>query len=155
MNTARINNEISLTYPESFTEMGEEELKKYFGSPDNSWGVYDAGRHIALSVGWSKIGFFKSFSDAESQLISIESRLSRRLLNYQKLNSYKIKVAGKKARGIRFEYRVNDSVMVHIADVVVFKYKKHFYAVRYLTRKMNASANLPEFREALSSITAG
>jgi len=156
MYSARINNEINLTYPDSFAEMGPEELTKYFGSPENRWGVYDAADHIILSVSWTKLKFPKTIADAESAMIGIESRLSRRLLNYQKVTSYKYKLAGKKkAYGIRFEYRVNDAALVQVGDVVAFKNKNMLYTIYFITRKKNAASSRMQLQETLNSITAG
>ena len=155
MKNARINNEIDLSYPESFADMSAEELTRYFGSPDNRWGVYDAEDHIVLSVGWTKAKFLQKLTDAESVLIGIEGRLRRRLLNYQRISSYKYEISKNKANGIRFEYRSNDSVMVQVADLVVFKYKGKFYAVYYITRKTNAASTRPAFQEVLNSVKLG
>lgn len=156
MNNVKINNEINMTYPDGFKEMGEEELKKHFGSAVNRWGAFDADKHIVLSVGWKKAGFFGFMKDAETYQIELESRLRRCLLNYQRIDSFKTKIAGKKkANGIRFEYRVNDSVSVHAGDVFIFKNKKWFYAVYYITRKNHAAEHLPAFEEVLKSITIG
>ena len=155
MNNTKINNEINLTYPDSFKEMGEAELIRYFSSAQNRWGVYDADRHIILSVGWTKGGFRDALTDAESVLIGIETRLRRSLVNYQRVASYQYKVASKKARAIRFEYRVNDAALVQVADFVVFKYNKKFYVIQYITRLTNAAEVRPEFEEVLKSVTLG
>lgn len=153
MNTVKINNEINLTFPDSFKEMGEEELTRYFSSPNNRWGAYDADEHIILSVSWKKAGFLSS--DPEIALFDIESRMRRDLLNYQQITSFKTKVASKKAYGVRFEYRVNDSCRVHVGDIIVFKGKKCFYTIYYITRKANAAAARPALKEILDSVTIG
>ena len=148
-----INNEVNLTYPDGFDLMGEEELIRYFRTPADRWGVYNADKHIILSVNWKKAGFKYLFTDAESYIIEVEAFLHRNLLNYQRVTDYKMKIGKKKAYAIRFEYRVKDAALVQVCDLVAFKYKKHFYSVYYVTRKVNASANLPAFQEVLNSIT--
>lgn len=158
MFNVRINNEIGLTYPDGFQEMGAEELTRYFGKPDNRWGVYDADQHIILSVSWAKAGFMQS--DPEMYLYDIEARLRKSLVNYQKIQSYSFVPGSKKKKSkvqnaIRFEHRVNDSARVHVVDLVVFKCKKHFYSVYYITRKANAAQSRPAFQEILQSITLG
>ena len=153
MNNVTINNEINLAYPDSFAQMSEEALTKYFSSPQNRWGVYDDSRHIILSVSWKKLGFFSAGSDAESQLIEIEARMCRNLLNYQRLSASKMKVASKKAYGIRFEYRVKDAALVQVADLIVFKHKKKLYAIHFITRKSNAAATRADLQEVLNSIS--
>lgn len=155
MNNIRINNEISLNYPEGSKDMNEAELARYFGSAQNRWGVYDDARHIILSVSWTKAGFKRMLADAESMLIDIEGRLCRTLVNYQRLTSYQYKFKKIKAYGIRFEYRVNDVARVLAGDLVVFKYKKQFYAIHYLTRMNDAPENIPLFKEILDSVTIG
>ena len=153
MYNVKINNEIDLTYPESFVEMSEEELTRHFGKPDNRWGAFDADQHIILSFSWAKSSFVKTLGDADLYLSEIEARLRRGLVNYQRVLSFNTKVGGKKAFGIRFEYRVNDSVNIHVGDLVVFKYKKKYYAVYFITRKKNAASSRPAFQEMLQSIT--
>lgn len=152
MNKVKVNNVINLTYPDGFKEMGDEDLTKYFRSSENRWGVYNADEHIILSVSWTKAGLL---TDAEMMLIDIESRLCRNLLNYQRISSFKTKVANKKAYGIRFEYRVNDARIVQVADMVVFKFKNQFYAVHYITRKANAASSRLALEEVLKSVSVG
>lgn len=153
MNNVKINNELNLAYPDDFREMGEEELSKYFGSAENRWGVYDADKHIILSVSWSKPGFFRSLTDAESVVIGTEMRLRRGLLNYQRISTFKMKLQKKKkAEGLRFEYRVNDKKLVQVADLIIFKHKKKFYSIYYITRKSNAAEVRPAFKDVLDSI---
>lgn len=155
MNKARINNEIELTYPDGFREMSEDELSKYFSSPANRWGAYNADEHIILSVSWTKKGFLSFLTDEESILIGAESCMKRNLLNYQRISSFKTTVASKKARGIRFEYRVNDAKIIQVGDLIVFRQKNKFYAVHYITRKANAGSSRVAFEETLKSISVG
>ena len=152
MSNAKINNEVELTYPDTFREMGEEELSKYFGKPDNRWGVHDGDSHILLSVSWTKPGFFRSMGDAETVIIGAESRLHRSLLNYQRVSSYKLKIEKIKANGIRFEYRSNDSVVVQLCDLIAFKYKKKFYSVYFISRKVDAVESRRALEEIVKSI---
>ena len=157
MFNVKVNNEINLTYPDGFTEMGEAELTRYFGTPDNRWGAYDASQHIILSVSWAKASFVKTMGDPDVYLSGVEARLRKSLVNYQRISAFKTNIASKKdnANGIRFEHRVKDSVHIHVVDLIVFKYKKKYYSVYYITRKNNAAAVRPAFQEVLQSITLG
>lgn len=150
MNKATINNVMNLNYPDGFKEMGNEDLAKHFSSPDNRWGVYNESEHVILSVNWVKAGLF---ADAEMKMIDLEARLKRGLINYQRVSSYKMEIAKQKAEGIRFEYRVNDTARVHVADLIVFKHKKLFYMIHIITRKSNAGTARRDFEEVLKSIT--
>lgn len=153
MYNVQINNEVTLVYPDGFEVMNEEELIRYFSTPADRWGVFNANDHILLSVSWKKAGFKRALIDAESYMIEVESGMLRNLLNYQRITDYKMKIGKQKAYGIRFEYRVKDMALVQVCDIVAFKYKKKFYTVYYVTRKVNATANLPAFQEILKSIT--
>lgn len=152
MYTVTINNEINLTYPDGFAQMSEEALTRYFSTPNNRWGVYNDERHIILSVSWTKTGIGRP-SNPDDLLTQVQARMCRNLLCYQKLGEFKIKIGGKKSSGIRFMYRVNDAKVVHIADLFVFKHKKHLYAVHYITRKATAAEDRLLLQEALNSIT--
>ena len=156
MNNARINNEIDLTYPDGFKEMTEDDLKRHFGTAENRWGVFDAANHTILSVNWAKLKWYRKLCDTEWYLIDVEGRLKRQLLNYQRAASYKTKIASKKknnACAIRFEYRADNSVNIHVGDLVVFKHKKKVYYIYYITRQPKAVELLPAFEEVLKSIT--
>ena len=154
MNSVKVNNELNLTYPDNFKEMSDVELARYFGSPTNRWGVYDTDKHVILSVGWTKPGFFKSMGDAESAMIGAQSRLRKSLLNFQLIGSYKMSLAKKKkVAAIRFEYRVNAKKLVQVADLIIVKHKKKFYSLYYITRKANAPEERQVLREILDSVT--
>lgn len=152
MSNVKINNEVELTYPDGFREMREEELTRYFSSSANRWGVYHEDQHLILSVSWTKAGFKRMFTDAESFLFEVEARMCRNLLNYQRIGSYKTKIAKKKAWGVRFEYRVNDARLVQVADLFVFKYKKKFYAIHFISRKSNAAESRAGFETVMKSL---
>lgn len=155
MLNALVNGQINLTYPDSFAEMSEEELIRFFGKPDNRWGVFDADRHAMISVSWKKSGIFGFMTDAESIIIGAESRMSRSLLNYQRSKAGKMKLCGKKikAYGITFEYRVKDKAIVQMGDLVAFKYKKFIYSIYFVGRKVNDADNRPIFEEMINSMT--
>lgn len=155
MTNVKINNEIDLTYPDGYKEMGEEELTRYFGSPANRWGVFDAENHLIISVSWKKSGFFGFLSDAETVMIDAEARLRRTLLNYQRTEFGKMKLTSKKIKAyrIRFEYRVNDSVMVHTGELITFKHKHKNYSIYFVARKSKADSFRPAFEEVVQSVS--
>ena len=153
MTNANINNEIGLSYPEGYKEMTEQELTKYFGSPNNRWGIYNADKHVIISFGWTKGGFLSSLTDADSFLMGMVSRMRRSLVNYQQTAEFETRIANKKAKGVRFEYRVNDSIRIHTSDLIVFKNKKKFYAVQFVAHKATAEEYRTDFLEVLKSVS--
>lgn len=155
MNTAKINNEVNLTYPESYQIMGEEELQRYFGKAENRWGVYDAERHVILSVSWSKAGFKTLFSDAETMLIGVEAKFKRSLINYRRTDARKTKIARKKGYAIRFQYRANNTNMYYLSDLRAVKCKGKYYAFQYICRRINDEECHPDFDAMMESVTIG
>lgn len=152
MKQATVNNELTLTYPDSYEEMSEEELVRYFKSAQNRWGVYDAERHVILTVSWSKAGFFSFMSDAESMLIGVEASLKRNLINYRRKEAFKTKIAKQKGYGIRFEYRVNNANIYQIGDLRAIKYKGKYYALQYIGRRITDEECHPDFDQLVESV---
>ena len=155
MNSVKINNEIGLNYPDGFSEMSAEELTRHFGSAEQRWGIFNPQKHSVISVGWAKAGVKYSMTDAESYLLDMTARMRRSLINYQQISEYQMIIAKKKAYGVRFEYRVNDSVRVHVSDLIVFKNKKNFYAIQFAARKPSADDDRADLLEVIKSITVG
>ena len=158
MNTVKVNNELALTYPDGFQEMGEEELQRYFSSAKDRWGVFDAERHVILTVTWKKAGIFGFLTDPESVIVGAEARMKRNLINYRRLSGGKTKIASKKkknAYGIRFEYRVNNANIYQTGDLRTFKVKGRFYSIQYLARRINDEEYHPIFDELIATIAVG
>lgn len=159
MKNVTINNVISLTYPDSYQEMGEEELQRYFSSSKNRWGVYDPERHVILTVCWSKAGFFSFLTDAESLIIGAEARYKRNLINYRRREAFRTQIATdkkkKNAYGIRFEYRVNDSNLYHVSDLRTFRHQKYFYSFQYIGRRITDEQCHPDFDAMIASVSTG
>lgn len=155
MKQATVNQVIHLSYPDSFQDMTAEELRRYFGTEQNRWGVYDAERHAILSVNWSKAGFFSFLTDPESKMISVEAKYKRSLINYRSLASAKTKIAKQKGYGLRFEYRANNSNMYQIGEIRMIKYKGNFYSFQYVARRITDESCHPDFVKLLESVSLG
>ena len=61
MNQALIHSQLSLSYPDGFREMDQEEMKRLYqdDNPDR-WGIWDQERHIILTVLWHDSNVFLS-----------------------------------------------------------------------------------------------
>lgn len=153
MSQVTVNNAINLTYPDSYHEMTEEELQRYFSTAENRWGVYDEERHVVLSVFWSKAGFFSFMSDAESFLIPIEARYKRKLINYRRKDASKIKIAKKKGYGFSFEYRVNNANMYQIGELRAIKHKGRYYVFQYIGRRITDDECRADYNAMVESVT--
>ena len=77
----------------------------------------------------------------------------RNLKNYRELETRSLTVAGQKASAVRFEYTANDKQIEQCGELVVFRYKKKFYSVYYITWKEFNEQNQPAFYEMLESMS--
>lgn len=153
MKQVTVNNALSLSYPESYRDMTEDELKHYFGTAENRWGVHDDERHAILTVSWRKAGILSFLTDAESMLIGVEARYKRNLINYRRLTSFKTKIGKAKGHGIRFEYRVNNANIYQNSELRAIKCKGRFYAFQYIGRRISDDQTHPDFDQMMESVS--
>ena len=155
MKQATVNNELTLTYPDTYQEMSEEELLRYYRTAENRWGVYDQERHVILSVSWKKAGILSFFTDAESMMIGVEAQLKRSLINYRRKDAFKTRIAKQKGFGIRFEYRTNGANIYQIGDIRSIKHKGKFYSLQYIGRRITDEECHPDFDRMVESVKFG
>lgn len=146
-------NELSCSYPERYRPMSAEELSRYFSCADNRAGIHDGERHAAVSVSFAKAGWLYALTDAASVLKGAQKSMKRNLKNYRELETRSLTVAGQKASAVRFEYTANDKQIEQCGELVVFRYKKKFYSVYYITWKEFNEQNQPTFYEMLESMS--
>ena len=146
-------NELSCPYPERCRPMSAEELSRYFSCADNRAGIHDGERHAAVSVSFAKAGWLYALTDAASVLKGAQRSMKRNLKNYRELETRSLIVAGQKASAVRFEYTANDKQIEQCGELVVFRYKKKFYSVYYISWKEFNEQNLPAFYEMLDSMS--
>lgn len=146
-------NELSCPYPERCRLMSAEELSRYFSCADNRAGIHDGERHAAVSVSFDKAGWLYALTDAASVLKGAQRSMKRNLKNYRELETRSLTVAGQKASAVRFEYTANDKQIEQCGELVVFRYKKKFYSVYYISWKEFNEQNQPAFYEMLESMS--
>ncbi len=151
-----IINTLKLEYPDSFDKMEQSELKKYYSSVTNRWGIIYRDQHMIISVGWTKeIGLFGSlFVDEKSFLSGYDKRSRQGLRSYKRTEDIDKTVCGSDARGFAFEYESNDSNTPMFGKIVVFKTGKRLWLAEYATSNTDTLFCNMAFDMVLDSIRA-
>lgn len=154
MKKANINDALTAEYAESFSEMNSAELKKFFITDKGRRGFHDEDRHTILNVAWTKPGILGFLTDERSILRGAEIRLRHNIPTYHKIDELSAEIAGCKAIGIRFEYKVINADVIQYSDLYVFKLGKVFYSPQIIARKDDFEESQRDMDEFLGSIKA-
>ena len=154
MNQALIHSQLSLSYPDGFREMDQEEMKRLYqdDNPDR-WGIWDQERHIILTVLWHDSNVFLSaLASAKDVAKSTEKQLKRGMKNhcYQFGGFFQTELSGQEAHGFRYSYHIGD--IVQTAEALVLKRKNTCYTIYYYTREELDLVSRPVFERILRSI---
>ena len=155
MKTALINNELSLSYPDSFQVMNEDDMRKAF-QDDNPcrFCIRDTDRHLLVSVLWHKSGrLLSAIADPKSVAQGTDAKLKKALKNsrYQNTGYFQRELCGKKTTGFTYEYVVSDIPMS--SEVVVLKHKEVCYTIYWYARKSNPASDHQIFEDILQSVS--
>ena len=146
---------ISVIYPDDFSEMSEEEIKKYFGGDMIRFGVRNTEKHVILSLGKSKKSIMSLFASPKSVLDSANNSLKNNLKDYECLGEFDAEMLEKPAKGIRFSYSANDVDVKQFCEMVVTKHKGSIYVLYCLARLEDRKENeelFKRFKDLLESV---
>lgn len=129
MNQKMLNNELMLSYGDSFQEMDRNELTRLQGiDMAERFGIWDKGRHIMVIISWHEISGLarKLFSPLASprELAERDEKIFRkkaRSQNYRLEGFTSEKLCGMEAPGFRCTYEV--SGVVQEARVQLLKHE--------------------------------
>nr|MBQ6242848.1 hypothetical protein [Lachnospiraceae bacterium] len=155
MKKLTVNGELTLSCPDGFREMTQEELAKaYADRTSKRIGIWDEARHIILVVQWHKVNvLLAALSDPKSSLRSAEFRLRRLLKDseYRKTDTFTRGIAGRDARAFRYEYRVQG--VMQEGEVYLLKKKTSVYMIYTYTRMPVTEEARRVIGEMLNSVT--
>ena len=115
MGTVRLNNELDLTYPDGFHEMGKEELSRqtfYDTAPD--WSISDPERHMAIAVSWRRTnGFLARLLKTKDIAVKMEAKIKVPMQQCgYRLEGFVVREpGGVRGDGYRYDYEVQDTGM--------------------------------------------
>lgn len=110
MKSSELNGELTLSYPDGFHVMTEEELRKhkfFEGAPGFS--IEDPDRHMILSVSWRQANPFVAMLAGTADVArNMEARIRKPMtkFGYKSEGFLKREIGGREADGFRYSYEV-------------------------------------------------
>lgn len=153
MKTAIVNNDLTLSYPDGFREMKNDELIRHFSSAEDRWGIRDPKLHQIISAYKTGSKLFFVMKNVKTFAENACEALACSLDGYRMTGSFSTRVCGKKARGFSFEYTA-DSEVAQSGELVVFRHGMRFYALYYIVRTRDYSRLRYMFENCVNSIKA-
>lgn len=129
METVTLKKSLLFDCPDGFHIMSRDELKKlYLDSYRNRAGVWDTKRHLIVSVFRNKpLKLFYKMSDEKAAADGIRNLFRKKMPEYKEGKSVETAIAGQRASGFDYTYRVKG--VAQEASVYVFKHKGYVYTV--------------------------
>ncbi len=133
-----INGELTVVSPDTFSLMTNADLKKFFGSTENRWGIRDEKRHMIISCGWTRQGDMMNYlSDERSIANGVRQRMKKNLTDFRASGFFQEKRGIHKAKGFDFQFRAVNDGCIYSGKALVIKHCKHFYGFIYYSSKEN------------------
>ncbi len=149
-----LNNELKVTFPETFHVMNEEELKKLrFLAKGDGVVLSDPERHIRISVAWKKIGAFSGLVLTSGDVAKCMRRSIRKAMaayRFRAEEPVRTELGGKRADGLTFEYEAENVQMV--SESLVVKNRRTLYYFHFYTRAEEQSRNRDIWDQVLASV---
>ncbi len=153
METVLLNNELNLTYPDSFHVMSKEELSGYnFYSEAPGWCINDPDRHIMVSISWKQVpGLFAKMLKVKDIAKTMEGQMAQvmKAFDYRLDEFISRTPGGKEAEGFRYEYTVQETGMTGVSLAV--KVKNTFYYIHIYYRSALRDESIPVMEEILDA----
>ena len=153
MNTALINNELELAYPDGFHQMDGDELKKAFGIDNDLWGIWDTENHIIVSVMWHTSNkLLASIASTKGLLERVEKATAKAYAkaSYKPIDTFETSACGEKALGFRFAFQMQD--VAQTGQVMAFKHGAACYYIHCYERTELMDRSHPLFEQVFSTI---
>lgn len=154
MNRATVHEELSLSWPDGFRVMGEDELDKLYSAHDpNRWGIWDQQRHIIITVLWQQVHPLLAWLSDMKAMARRNEQLAKKGYQghgYQLEDFFSRQLCGRGGEGYRFSYRLGD--VTQTAETVLFKNGKNVYSLSCIGRQENSAQDRETFEKVLNSV---
>ena len=147
------NDLINFEYPESFSQLSEEENQKYFMGNLMRLSFQNTEKHILLSLSKSKDSFMNRFVSIAAVISGSLSNMENNLKDYQHLEEYESTIFGEPSITECFSYTANDLDVKQYGELSVFKFKKAFYVVYCISRLEDQEETKELFKAFKDSFT--
>ena len=149
-----LNNELSITIPDSFHILSAEEMAGFrFIAEGPGIAASDPEKHVILSIGWKQLGLFTGFILNTNDIArNMEKQISSAMNPFGYTSGGKIEkhIGGETAKEIRFRYTAGDAVEMTGASCVV-KHRSTLYYFHFYTRRETEAETEKLWDEILGS----
>ena len=149
-----IENKLYMDCPDGFRKLTDEELTKMNLSADGKGlCISDKARHIVITVTLTQVNALSSWllgttETAWSMSRQIEKKMKQ--FSYAKIDDVKRTIDGQVARGMDYEYIVQDIHM--IGESLVVKIEENLFYFHMYGRKVRKAETMKVFGEILDSV---
>lgn len=155
MEKMKLNNELTITYPDGFHVMDQEELGKhqYFGEAPG-WSISDPDRHIMISAAWKKTnGIVAKLLNTKDIARQMEAGIKAPMqqYGYQFEEFLSLQAGGKTADGYRYSYTVQEIGMS--GESLCIKNKSTFYYIHCYYRTEQKEESIALFEKMIGEIS--
>ncbi len=148
----KLNEELTITYPDGFHVMNDEEKKKLNAIGGIGEIITDPDKHIIISFGWKKVGGLISLlfsAENASREVEKNYQSTMKAYGYRSGDYFSRTIAGEEAEGFSFEYIAQEIEMY--AESYVLKHNKGFYYIHYYSRTAVKADNATVLNDILDS----
>ena len=155
MSQLSINNQLSLTYPDTFHEMTDaEKATLNFAFGDAAACLFDPESHSIVTIGFNKInGFASMMLNVKDIAKQTEKTIAQANAQFQyHSNGFSsMTYSGQQSQSFTYDYVAQDTPMY--GQCTVFKYKKTIYYFFYYTRQSSLqNTEAGDMQRILSSL---
>lgn len=160
MNDALLNDQLHVTYPESFRVMSSDEAAKVLLTNDaNRWAIRDDDAHIIIAITWheSRAGLLQKLASTKdlAKRIQRKTRDAARKANGSKVGELKeSRACGEEAWGFECSYEAQE--VRQISEARVFKLPKGkvscCYTVYFYAREDSATEGRKVLEDVIASM---
>ena len=137
MSEVKLNDELTVTIPEGFHVMDEEEQKQVFsGYSEDRWSIRDEAGNTTVSIMWNKLNFLQAaMANLDATAAQVEQAMSRNMRDYLLTDSVSPLVGGEKSKGFCYTYSVGEEP--YTGEWLALRHKRVLYIVAYYAKNVD------------------
>ena len=135
MKKCSLNEQLEISYPDSFTPLKKSEIMTDDKTIKAKWGVKDSGGELYIYIGWTgRLGLIGSlFITQRGILRKFEKSCKRFLSDYSRGQSIQKKVFDKSAAGFAFSGKERGSGIEMTGEMITVRLGGRIYFFKYIT----------------------
>ena len=154
MESITLNDELTLTYPEGFRVLTQDEMDSMqFLEKGPGTCLSDPERHILISVGWKRPGVLAGLMLNAGDLAKNSEKTIRKAMQnmgYRCRGFEKKQIAGNRAEGFGYEYSAQGVEM--LGETYVTKIEKTVYYFNFYARREREAEAMTVWKQILETV---